>query len=85
MSFFKLNNYDCVGFDLDLSLASYDINNVVRLSFQLLSKFMVEKRGWDESLGAPLLDTDIDFLQKGLILDLEAGNILKILKILKIK
>ncbi|XP_043283122.1 5'-nucleotidase domain-containing protein 1 isoform X1 [Venturia canescens] len=78
MDFLKLNDYDCVGFDLDHCLASYDITNLVRFEFELLSKFMVEQRGWDNSLNDPLLDADIDFMQKGLVLDFDGGNILKL-------
>lgn len=79
MSVFKFTDYDCVGFDLDNTLLRYNVTNMVHLEYNVLVKFLVEQRGYDgEYLYKPLRDQDIDFMQKGLILDFDKGNVIKL-------
>ncbi|XP_011314384.1 5'-nucleotidase domain-containing protein 1 [Fopius arisanus] len=78
MSTFKFSDYDCIGFDLDNTILWYNITNMVEMEYQMMAKFLVENKGYDpEYLEKPLTDEAIDFLQKGLILDFDRGNILK--------
>lgn len=78
MSVFKFNDYDCIGFDLDNTLLWYNVTNVVQLEYNILAKYLVEEKGYDANyLCKPLLDKDIDFMQKGLCIDFERGNILR--------
>ncbi|XP_055637582.1 5'-nucleotidase domain-containing protein 1 isoform X1 [Toxorhynchites rutilus septentrionalis] len=73
---FRFADYDCVGFDLDNTLLRYQIGNMMELEYEIMSKFLVEQRGYS---GKYLLQApDIDFLQKGLIIDFERGNVLKV-------
>uniref|UniRef100_A0A6V7M5V7 5'-nucleotidase domain-containing protein 1 n=1 Tax=Bracon brevicornis TaxID=1563983 RepID=A0A6V7M5V7_9HYME len=75
----RIEDYDCIGFDLDHTLLRYNITNLVRMEYECLSEFLVKQRGYDpEYLYKPLTGDAIDFMQKGLILDLDKGNILKI-------
>ncbi|ETN58728.1 5'-nucleotidase domain-containing protein 1 [Anopheles darlingi] len=73
---FSFADYDCVGFDLDNTLLRYRIGNMMELEYEIVSRFLVEQRGYDgRHLLKPL---DKDFLQRGLIIDFERGNILKL-------
>lgn len=79
MGVFRFSDYDCVGFDLDHTLLRYNVTNMVTLEYEVLSRFLVEKRGHDpKHLSKKLGPDDFDFLQKGLILDFERGNILRL-------
>ncbi|KAJ6649612.1 5'-nucleotidase domain-containing protein 1, partial [Pseudolycoriella hygida] len=73
---FKVSDYDYVGFDLDNTLLQYKVSAMVDLEYRTLSNFMVNMKGYsDKYLLQPL---DVDFLQKGLIVDIHRGNLLKI-------
>ncbi|KAK1131305.1 hypothetical protein K0M31_017592 [Melipona bicolor] len=79
MSVFKFLDYDCIGFDLDNTLLHYNVTNMVHLIYETLANYLVTERGYDSKhLLKPLEDKDLDFIQKGLFLDFERGNILKI-------
>ncbi|XP_046746570.1 5'-nucleotidase domain-containing protein 1 [Diprion similis] len=78
MGVFRFSDYDCVGFDLDNTLLRYNVTNMVNLEYECLSKFLVEKRGYDPKyLYKPLALQDYDFMQKGLVLDFARGNVLR--------
>ncbi|XP_015120891.1 5'-nucleotidase domain-containing protein 1 [Diachasma alloeum] len=78
MSTFKFSDYDCIGFDLDNTILWYNITNMVVMEYQVMARFLIEQKGYDpEYLDKPLTDEAIDFLQKGLILDFDRGNILR--------
>uniref|UniRef100_A0A1Q3FXH4 5'-nucleotidase domain-containing protein 1 n=1 Tax=Culex tarsalis TaxID=7177 RepID=A0A1Q3FXH4_CULTA len=73
---FRFADYDCVGFDLDNTLLRYRVGNVIELEYGIMARFLVEQRGYS---GKHLLEPlDVDFLQKGLIIDFQRGNILKL-------
>lgn len=73
-----LENYDCIGFDLDHTLCRYNVGPMVRLEFDLLAEFLVEKKGYDPAIRAKDFDQDLDFVCKGLTLDCERGNLLRL-------
>uniref|UniRef100_A0A1L8DXM6 5'-nucleotidase domain-containing protein 1 n=2 Tax=Nyssomyia neivai TaxID=330878 RepID=A0A1L8DXM6_9DIPT len=77
MAKFNLCDYDYVGFDLDNTVLRYNVRNVVDMEYQEMAKFLVEQKGYSAKLLEPLGAAE-DFLQKGLILDCEKGNILRI-------
>lgn len=78
MDEFRFTDYDCVGFDLDNTLLRYNITNLVYMEYEILAKFLVDKRGYSgKRLLKPLTDDDLDFMQKGLLLDFERGNLLR--------
>ncbi|XP_011147975.1 5'-nucleotidase domain-containing protein 1 [Harpegnathos saltator] len=78
MNMFKLADYDCIGFDLDNTLVRYKVTDLMHMEYEILATFMVNKRGYNKKLLEPLTDNDLDFMQKGLVLDFERGNILKL-------
>uniref|UniRef100_A0A0K8TLK8 Putative imp-gmp specific 5'-nucleotidase n=1 Tax=Tabanus bromius TaxID=304241 RepID=A0A0K8TLK8_TABBR len=75
----KFNDYDIIGFDLDNTLLRYNIPEMARLIYDLLANYLVENYGLSKELRKPI-DDDIDFIQKGLFVDVERGNILHLSK-----
>ncbi|XP_011880145.1 PREDICTED: 5'-nucleotidase domain-containing protein 1 [Vollenhovia emeryi] len=76
---FKFGDYGCVGFDLDNTLLRYNVTNLVHMEYEVLSRFLVDERGYSgKRLLKPLTDYELDFMQKGLLLDCERGNVLKV-------
>ncbi|KAG8179759.1 hypothetical protein JTE90_022937 [Oedothorax gibbosus] len=73
---FSLGDYDCIGFDLDHTLCSYHLRPLYDLIYQALASFLVNKRGYPKNLLEEPLD--VSFIQKGLVLDKQRGNILKL-------
>ncbi|XP_032680321.1 5'-nucleotidase domain-containing protein 1 isoform X1 [Odontomachus brunneus] len=78
MNMLRLADYDCIGFDLDNTLLRYNITNLMHMEYEMLATFMVDNRGYSKKLLKPLTDSDLDFMQKGLLLDFERGNVLKV-------
>lgn len=79
MDMFKFTDYDCIGFDLDNTLLRYNVTNLVHMEYEMLARFLVDERGYSrEHLLKPLGDNDLDFMQKGLLLDLKGGNVLRV-------
>lgn len=75
MDTFKISDYNCVGFDLDNTLLRYNITNMMKMEYEVLANYMVEKKGYSGEF--LYQDIDLDFMQKGLIVDFARGNILK--------
>lgn len=75
MDTFKLSDYNCVGFDLDNTLLRYNITNMMKMEYEMLAKYMVEQKGYSKEF--LYQDIDLDFMQKGLIVDFAHGNILR--------
>lgn len=73
-----LDDYDCVGFDLDHTLCRYNIGPMIRLEYDLLAEFLVSKKGYDATIRAKIFDDDREFVCKGLTLDCEKGNLLRL-------
>jgi hypothetical protein len=72
-----LDDYDCIGFDLDHTLCRYNIGPLVSLEYDLLAEFLVMKKGYDPSIRTRSIYDDADFLCKGLTLDCERGNLVR--------
>ncbi|KAG0712416.1 5'-nucleotidase domain-containing protein 1 [Chionoecetes opilio] len=73
---FKFTDYDWIGFDLDNTICRYKVGETMRLEYDLIANYMVNRYGYEPELLLPF-DDDVDFLQKGLILDIKKGNFLK--------
>lgn len=74
----RFSDYDCIGFDLDNTLLRYSLFEMVELEYRVLSKYLVTVKGYpSDHLYLPMRQ-NIDFLQRGLIIDFVRGNILKI-------
>lgn len=76
MDVFKFSDYDCIGFDLDNTVCRYKIGEIMRLEYNLIADYMVNRYGYEPELLLPI-DDDMDFLQKGLIMDIKRGNFMK--------
>lgn len=75
---FRFMDYDCIGFDLDNTLCRYKISNMVRLEYASLSNYLIEYCGYPPKYLSRPIEDNVDFMLKGLILDVEKGNILRI-------
>lgn len=49
----------------------------IQQQYGILAEFLVERMGYDPRLKRPI-GSDMEFLQKGLVLDVERGNFLKV-------
>jgi len=76
--YLMLDDYDCIGFDLDHTLCRYNIGPMIRFEYDLLAKFLTEKRGYDEAIKVQSFDSEVDFVCKGLTLDIAGGNLLRL-------
>ncbi|XP_078049606.1 5' nucleotidase A isoform X2 [Augochlora pura] len=75
----RMFNYDCIGFDLDNTLLRYNVTNLAQMTYESLADYLIIKKQYSPKyLSKPLTDKDFDFMQKGLFLDFERGNILRI-------
>lgn len=75
--FFSFTDYDCIGFDLDNTLVQYKVKNMIYHEYEILADFLIAKGYSKEFLKKPI-EEGSDFLQKGLILDFERGNLLRV-------
>lgn len=71
-----LMDYDIIGFDLDGTLLRYNLQEMTKLICSVLKDFLVKQKGYSPALLE--VPFDMDFLQKGLILDGPRGNVLKL-------
>lgn len=71
-----LMDYDIIGFDLDGTLLRYNLQEMTTLICSVLKDFLVKQKGYSPALLE--VPFDMDFLQKGLILDGPRGNVLKL-------
>lgn len=72
----KLSDCDWLGFDLDHTLARYKLEPINQLIFECLVDYLVSLDEYPEvALRVPY---DHDFAARGVILDLERGNLLKL-------
>lgn len=74
----KFTDYDCIGFDLDNTLLRYKLTEMVELEYNVLAHFLITAKGYSSKFLERPMQENIDFLQKGLIIDFARGNILKI-------
>ncbi|XP_023164859.1 5'-nucleotidase domain-containing protein 1 [Drosophila hydei] len=71
-----LMDYDIIGFDLDGTLLRYNLQEMTPLIYNVLKQYLVEVKGYSPALLSK--DLDMDFFQKGLMLDGVRGNVLKL-------
>ena len=77
MGEFRIGSYDCVGFDMDHTLCRYQLDKFFSMQYSAIVDFLVEQRDYPPTLRRSM-STDVDFLHKGLIFDIERGNFLKL-------
>ncbi len=71
----RLPSIGAIGFDLDHTLAHYDPIQVEELAFRTTKLKLVEQRGYPAAIGK--IRYDPEFVIRGLVIDKELGNILK--------
>ncbi|KAJ3639746.1 hypothetical protein Zmor_003087 [Zophobas morio] len=76
LSTFKFTDYDCIGFDLDNTLSRYKVGAMIEMEYGVMANFLVEKKGYSRK--HLLQPFDHNFILRGLIVDDENGNILRI-------
>ncbi|XP_054361491.1 5'-nucleotidase domain-containing protein 1 isoform X2 [Mirounga angustirostris] len=74
---FSLAACDVVGFDLDHTLCRYNLPESAVLIYNSFAQFLVKEKGYDKEL-LTVTPEDWDFCCKGLALDLEDGNFIKL-------
>lgn len=75
--YFSLSDCDVIGFDLDHTLCRYHLKETSRLIYESFARFLVEHKGYDKDL-LNLTPATWDFCFKGLVVDLEDGNLVKL-------
>jgi len=71
----RMDKIDLVGFDMDYTLAIYQLVRLEELAFDMTVGRMVKSRGWPEHLRQ--LRYDSAFVIRGLVIDKATGNIFK--------
>ncbi|XP_019479511.1 PREDICTED: 5'-nucleotidase domain-containing protein 1 [Hipposideros armiger] len=74
---FSLAACDVVGFDLDHTLCRYNLPESAPLIYNSFAQFLVKEKGYDKEL-LNVTPEHWDFCCKGLALDLEEGNFIKL-------
>uniref|UniRef100_A0A673KGF6 5'-nucleotidase domain-containing protein 1 n=1 Tax=Sinocyclocheilus rhinocerous TaxID=307959 RepID=A0A673KGF6_9TELE len=75
--YFSLSECDVIGFDLDHTLCRYNLKETSRLIYESFARYLVEHKGYDKDL-LLLTPATWDFCFKGLVVDLEEGNLIKL-------
>jgi HAD superfamily 5'-nucleotidase-like hydrolase len=71
----RMDKIELVGFDMDYTLAIYQLVRLEELAFELTLDRMIRARGWPERLRS--LRYDAAFAIRGLVIDKAFGNIFK--------
>ena len=76
---FSIADYDCVGFDMDHTICKYNLRNLFEMEYRVLTDYLIGSRGYDDEFKMPFrINSTDNFLTKGLVLDIERGNLLKL-------
>uniref|UniRef100_A0A8C5CDV7 5'-nucleotidase domain containing 1 n=1 Tax=Gadus morhua TaxID=8049 RepID=A0A8C5CDV7_GADMO len=75
--YFSLSDCDVIGFDLDHTLCRYHLKETSRLIYESFARYLVDHKGYDPDL-LLLTPATWDFCFKGLVVDLEDGNLVKL-------
>ncbi len=71
----RMDKVEAVGFDMDYTLAIYQLTRMEKLAFDLTAERMVERLGYPESIRS--LQYDPEFVIRGLVADKQHGNLFK--------
>ncbi|XP_053315875.1 5'-nucleotidase domain-containing protein 1 isoform X2 [Spea bombifrons] len=74
---FSVSDCDIIGFDLDHTLCQYKLRESNKLIYDSFAQYLVAEKGYSEEL-LSVAPEEWDFCSKGLVLDLEKGNFLKL-------
>ncbi|GFO16568.1 5-nucleotidase domain-containing protein 1 [Plakobranchus ocellatus] len=73
----NFTDYDVLGFDMDYTLARYELVPFFKMSYHCVTKHLVELKKYDPAIFHDL-EKERDLIYKGLLLDFETGHILKL-------
>jgi 5'-nucleotidase len=71
----RMDKIEAVGFDMDYTLAIYQLRNMETLAFRLTAELMVSRFGYPAALGEVAYDPD--FVIRGVVVDKQEGNLFK--------
>ncbi|KAF5303406.1 hypothetical protein FQR65_LT08248 [Abscondita terminalis] len=60
----RFTDYDCLGFDLDNTICRYKIGAMIKLEYETLAKFLVEKKGYPSNHLLRPIEDNLDFMLK---------------------
>lgn len=73
---FKFLDYDCIGFDLDNTLARYKVGAMIEMEYDIIANYLINHKGYPKKYLSKSLDHN--FIMKGLIIDNDNGNLLRL-------
>src|SRR3990170_4364139 len=71
----RMDKNELVGFDMDYTLAIYQLRALEKLAFQMTLARMIERCGYPQEIGE--VQYDPEFVIRGLVMDKQSGNIFK--------
>lgn len=71
----RMDKIQCVGFDMDYTLAVYSMRHIEELAFRMTLERLVSSRGYPAALLA--IGYDHEFVIRGLVVDKDHGNLFK--------
>lgn len=72
----NLNSIKLIGFDMDYTLATYNVPAFEEKAYQLVQEKLINEYGYPEEIRE--LKFDKNFIIRGLVIDTETGNFLKV-------
>ncbi|MDN5279933.1 MAG: hypothetical protein PWR01_3898 [Clostridiales bacterium] len=72
----NMNSIKLVGFDMDYTLATYDVPAFETKAYEIVKEKLVKEYGYPPEIKS--LEFDKDFIIRGLVIDTETGNFLKV-------
>ncbi|NLI77256.1 MAG: HAD-IG family 5'-nucleotidase [Candidatus Riflebacteria bacterium] len=72
----NFNNIKMIGFDMDYTVATYNVPNLEGKAFEIVRERLISEKGYPPEIRA--LQFDPNFIIRGLIIDHERGNFLKV-------
>lgn len=74
----NMNNIKLIGFDMDYTIVTYNVPALEEKTFELVLNRLIKNKNYPNALKD--FNFDYDFIIRGLVIDIDLGNILKINK-----